>query len=373
MRTDPEEAGRREPLPPRQETGAGAGRRPVRVILVDDSRFFRARVRRALEATGRIRVVAEAGDGDEALERAADTDADVLTLDIEMPRMDGLTALAHLMRRHPLPVVMLSSRTRIGAEATVEALRLGAIDFVAKPDGLEPDGFRNMVEQLTRRVLLAATAGLSHAAPARSDAAPQVPRRRLAPGGLAERVVVIGASTGGPQALYRMMPLWPAELDAGVILVQHMPRGFTRSLAAGLDRIAPIAVREAEEDEPVLSRQALVAPAGYHLRISPRRRVRLGEDPPQHGVRPSVDPTLESAAAVWGAGLVSVILTGMGADGTRGSAAVRAAGGRVIAQSEATCVVYGMPRSVVTAGLADRVLDLEAIPAAVAEMLGNER
>ncbi|MDI3298484.1 MAG: chemotaxis response regulator protein-glutamate methylesterase [Bacillota bacterium] len=370
MRPGAEGSERRLPAAPAASRPAAG--RPIRLILVDDSRFFRARVRRALEATGRIQVVAEAGDGDEALERAQDTAADVLTLDIEMPRMDGLTALGRIMREHPLPVVMLSSRTRIGAEATVEALRLGAIDFVPKPDGLEPDGFRNMIEQLTRRVLLAATAGLPRSAAGRAaSGVPAPPARRLPAGGLADRVVVIGSSTGGPQALYRLMPSWPEGLEAGVIVVQHMPPGFTHSLAEGLDRVAPIGVREAEDGEAVLARQALVAPAGYHLRVSAGRRVRLGEDPPQHGVRPSVDPTLESAAAVWGPRLVAVILTGMGSDGTRGAAAVRAAGGHVIAQSEASCVVYGMPRSVVMAGLADRVLDLEAIPQALAEVLGD--
>ncbi|MBX5464832.1 MAG: chemotaxis-specific protein-glutamate methyltransferase CheB [Clostridia bacterium] len=341
------------------------------MILVDDSRFFRARVRRALEATGRIQVVAEAGDGDEALERAADTPADVLTLDIEMPRVDGLTALGRIMREHPLPVVMLSSRTRIGAEATVEALRLGAIDFVPKPDGLEPDGFRGMVAPARRRARRGAPAGGGGPGRRRAAAPPAPPARRLPAGGPAERLVVIGSSTGGPQALYRLMPRWPAELDAGLILVQHMPPGFTHSLAEGLDRVAPVGVHEAEEGETVRARQALVAPAGRHLRLSPARRVRLDDDPPQHGVRPSVDPTLESAAAVWGPRLVAVILTGMGSDGTRGAAAVRAAGGHVIAQSEASCVVYGMPRSVVMAGLANRVVDLEAIPQALAQVLGE--
>lgn len=329
-----------------------------RVLLVDDSATIRATLRRALEATGRVEVVGVAEDGVQALQMLHALRPDVVTLDVEMPRLGGLETLQRLMVERPTPVVMLSSHTTEGADTTIQALELGAVDFIEKPSfaDLRAGAARLIVEKLR-------AASRAHLAPARGVR----PRRTAAPvlGGWAHRVVVIGASTGGPQAVREVLTNLPVDFGLPVVVVQHMPPTFTRSLAERLNTLGPLHVHEAEVGMPMQPGHVLLAPGGYHMAFDPRRSVVLTEAPPEHGVRPAVNVTMESVAGLPDANPIGVILTGMGRDGVRGCALLRAAGGTIITEAQSSCVVYGMPRAVADAGLSDEVVPLDGIAHAI--------
>jgi two-component system chemotaxis response regulator CheB len=351
-----DEAARRSP---------GAKDGPIRVLIVDDSAMVRVLLRRHLSAERDIAVVGTAADGCEALSMVRRLDPDVITLDVTMPCMDGLSALKEIMRERPRPVIMLSSLTGEGAEETVAALSLGALDFVTKP--ADPGGMQEMTGELVgkiRRVMEARPAlrpampdGLIQDQPGKAKVRPLAPK---------EAVVLIGASTGGPGALRRVMARIPAGLPAAGVIVQHMPSGFTRALAGRLSEESPFLVREATQGEALAVGKWLVAPGGWHLTFDEQGRAVLDQSSLVHGVRPAIDVTLSSLARVFGSRLVAVILTGMGTDGTLGAQLVHAAGGRVIVEDRSTCVVWGMPRSIEEAGIADAVLGLEDIAAAIA-------
>jgi two-component system chemotaxis response regulator CheB len=337
----------------------------IRVLVVDDSAFMRYAISRQLSADPGIQVVDTASNGAEAVEKVTTLSPDVVTLDVEMPVVDGLEALRLIMLHRPTPVVMLSSLTREGAEVTVRALELGAVDFITKPGNGSAMGIVSLGAELVEKVKVAA-----HSRPRRgtivgsSDAA----RRGLRPTpAAATSVVAIGASTGGPRALYEVIPRLPASLPCAVIVVQHMPAGFTGALARRLDEASSMEVSEAVEGEPIRQGKVYVAPGGRHLVVR-SGRIRLEGGPKVHGVRPSVDVALISLAAEFGPKVVAAILTGMGSDGAAGSKAVRAAGGKVIAEDESTCTVFGMPRSVIEAGAADEILPINRIGDRIAQL-----
>lgn len=362
--------------------------RPIRVLVVDDSAFMRKVLTDLLSQDPNVTVVGTARDGLDALDKVETLNPDVVTLDVEMPRLDGLGALQELMRRRPLPVVMVSSLTRAGADVTIRALAAGAVDFVAKPSGSISLDMEKVAQELVAKVRAASRArprvaeappgpGAVQAAAVTPTAggveapaagAGRPPFQRV---GRNPRVVVIGCSTGGPGALHQVIPRLPADLPAGVLVVQHMPPGFTRSLAERLNEISPLEVREARPGDAVEPGLVLVAPGNYHMLVGPDRRVHLNQEPTLHGVRPAVDKTLESVAPVFGRHTLAVIMTGMGYDGAKGVAAVRRAGGRAIAEDESTCVVYGMPKVVVETGNADRVAPLGEIGPAIREMVAS--
>jgi two-component system chemotaxis response regulator CheB len=367
--------------------GAGTGRAgddavSVRVLVVDDSAFMRQLLVRLLSSSPDVEVAGTARDGVEAVEETLRLRPDVVTLDVEMPRLDGLGALRRLMRVCPTPVVMVSSLTQAQAEATIQALVAGAVDFVAKP--ANPVDMARVAGELTAKVLAAARVRLEGRGgpPSGRPRSAEEMRRPAAggavpsPAGPPRRLVVIGCSTGGPQALRTLLPALPEALPAAVVVVQHMPAGFTRALAERLDRECRLRVREAAEGDPLQAGTVLVAPGGHHVVLGHDGAVHLDDGPPRHGVRPAVDATLESAATRFDGGTVAAILTGMGSDGTAGARLIREAGGVVLAEDERTCVVYGMPRSVVEAGFADRVVPLDAmadaIVGAVAGLAGRE-
>ena len=349
---------------------------PIRVLVVDDSVLMRQAVRRILSSDPGIEVVDIARDGLEALAKIEKLQPDVLTMDVEMPHMDGLSALRLLMERFPKPVVMLSSLTAAGAEATVKALALGAVDFMQKPSGQSPGGLAAVADQLIQKVKHAATARVRKplsvtpvrptppSPPAGSVAVGHPAAPASSPGREPDRLVVIGSSTGGPRALAEVVSALPGDLPCAVLIVQHLPAGFTRSLADRLDQSSALSVAEAKDGDFLEVGRALVAPGDFHLKVV-NRRVQLDMGPRRHGVRPSVDTTLETAAATFGPSILTAILTGMGEDGTEGSRVVKAAGGLVLAEHESTCVVYGMPRAVVEAGLADEVVPLDHMAAAI--------
>ncbi|MHB0938359.1 MAG: protein-glutamate methylesterase/protein-glutamine glutaminase [Armatimonadota bacterium] len=334
---------------------------PIRILIVDDSAFIRRALTKLIEAGRGMRVVGTAGNGAEALEAIKNLRPDLVTLDIEMPVMDGITALEKIMRRFPLPVVMLSSGTSSSAELTMRCLEMGAVDFVAKPAGDENlDSIRYIIWQKLRS---AAGAHLAQSPfPFRRAAA----RLRSAiPPARAQRVVAIGSSTGGPRVLLEILQALPASLSAGVLIVQHMPPNFTEAMARRFNDNCAIAVFEAREGDLVTAGTAMVAPGGVHLGLTPQKEVRLLETPPIWGVRPAVDVMMADVAACYGPAALGVILTGMGRDGAQGLLQIRQAGGATLAQDEASCTVYGMPRAAVENGAAERVLPPAEIAAAI--------
>lgn len=356
----------------------------IRVLVVDDSAFMRKVVSDLLSAEPDIEVVGTARDGTEGLQKAVSLAPDVVTLDVEMPGMNGLEMLERLMADRPLPVVMVSSLTQPNADITVRALELGAVDFVSKPSGTISLDMHRVKDDLVRKVRAAAAvpranlARRARSAPAAGrapKAAPGAPAAGGARGSQASRglsrLVVIGVSTGGPSALMEVIPRLPADFPGGILLVQHMPPLFTRHLAEHLDAASALAVREAREGDVLRDGLCLVAPGGRHLRFMEGGCVSLDDSPPRHGVKPAVDVTLESAAECWRGESLIVIMTGMGMDGARGARAMKARGARVIAQDEATCVVYGMPRAVVEMGLADHVAPLGEIADLLSRLAAN--
>jgi two-component system chemotaxis response regulator CheB len=341
---------------------------PIRVLVVDDSAFMRRVIGEAITSQSDMQLAGVANNGLDALLKVEQLQPDVVTLDVEMPEMDGLTALRHLMARYPRPVVMLSSLTQEGAVTTLRALSMGAVDFVPKPSGSISLDFHKVREDLLNKVRIAASARVHPRLAAPLPPARVSPRNGTSPRSARagfDRLVVIGSSTGGPRALGTVVPALPRDGHTAYVIVQHMPAGFTRSLAERLDNASPLSVHEASTGERLAADTVLLAPGDHHLRISANGVVELDDGPRVHGVRPSVDITLESVADHFAARSVVAILTGMGQDGAAGAARVRQAGGYVLAEDESTCVVWGMPRAVVERGAADKVAPLDAMAHAI--------
>lgn len=342
----------------------------IKVLVVDDSAFARSMIVAKLESEPGIKVVAQARDGLEAVQMTKELKPDVVTMDVAMPHMDGLAALKQIMMECPTPVVMLSALTGYGTDATIRALESGAVDFFLKPSVTNPAGIKESTAELIEKIKVAA--GVQVSRYRKVSSSPLIRRVHSKKDKLrsttVDRAVVIASSTGGPKALSEVVPLLPGDLPAFVLIVQHMPRGFTRSLAERLNQISELEVREAQEGDLVEPGVVFLAPGDYHMTIGMDGRVALNQNPHECGVRPSANVTIESVARVYGAKSLSVVLTGMGSDGTRGSTLVKAAGGKIIAQNEATCSVYGMPASVVDAGIADAVLPLSDIAAEIVNL-----
>lgn len=343
----------------------------VRVLIVDDSAFARFSISKQLDLDPEIEVVGVARDGIEALDKIEKLKPSVVTMDVQMPRMDGLTTLKHIMSEYPTPVVMVSSLTSEGAETTIEALELGAVDFFLKSSPASPVGYPELASDLVNKVKLAAGVKVPKLlAIARTKTAP--PQREKKPQwrhhSPPSKVLVIGSSTGGPSALYKLIPNLSGDISASILVVQHMPPGFTTSLANRLDQLSQIEVREARSGEPLGRGQGLVAPGDYHMMVTRGGKIHLNQGPPVHGVRPAVDVTMESVAQVYSGSAIGVVLTGMGSDGTRGAALIREAGGKIAVEDESTCVVYGMPRSVIESGNADEVVPLSQMAEKIARM-----
>ncbi len=353
---------------------------PLRVLVVDDSSFMRGAVSRLLEADPRFEVCGQAKDGLEAVKLATELQPDLITMDFNMPGLNGAEATRRILAGRAVGIVMLSAHTREGAAETVDALAAGAVDFVEKPGGEVSANLTDVRDELFEKLLTAAGAKVLRAPPPGRPAStpppsePPVSRRamrsvvRQMPPGL--RVVVIASSTGGPAALVRVLPTLKLADNAALLIVQHMPAGFTAALADQLNERVGYTVREAQAGDALEAGMALVAPGGQHLLVERSGRIALSDAPPVHGVRPAADPTLKSAAQAYGARTVGVVLTGMGRDGALGLAAVKAAGGRTVAQERATCTVYGMPRAAVEMGVVDEVVKLDHIGSVVSKLVG---
>ncbi len=355
----------------------------LRVLVVDDSRLMRRLIRDILESDRALEVVGEAGDGMAAVQMIHALRPDVVTMDVEMPILSGLDALGYVMSEVPTPVVMLTGLR--DADLAMRALQLGAVDFLQKPSGTISIDLFKIKDELLAKVKLAPLANLRRAGAASEAPAPgRLPSlsKRAAHTGLGW-LVVIGASTGGPPALERLFSRLRPDLPAGILVVQHIPAGFTRSLAHRLDQSSRLEVVEAQDGMPVEAGKAYLAAGGRHLVIQPQPgtadapekacSLHLDDSPPRGALRPAVDVTMLSAVAGYGSCTLGVVLTGMGSDGLEGCRAIRQAGGRTIVQDRATSLIYGMPRAVIEQGLAEQALPLDEIPAAIAQVVEGER
>ena len=370
---------------------------PIRVLVVDDSAFMRKMVSEILARDPAICVAGQARDGADALAKLVALQPDVITLDVEMPVLDGFGTLAEIMKRRPTPVLMLSSLTQAGAETTLRCLELGAVDVVGKTSGSISLDIEKVAAELIAKVKAAAGARVL----SRLTSSPPFPRRegfrdlealtvlrtafpqnspallhnnpslRGKGGELVSRdrisVLAIGASTGGPRALQTLIPALPADLGLPIVIVQHMPPGFTASLARRLEQTSPFTAKEAADGDRLRPGQILVAPGGHHLEFDAGGVVRLSNEPPIHGVRPAVDITFASLAHHYGAHLLAVLLTGMGKDGARGLKLIQDRGGCTLAEDETTCVVYGMPKAAYDLGGVGALLPLPEIAPAIAQ------
>ena len=348
------------------------GKQRIRVLIVDDSAVVRQTLREVLSSDPEIEVMATAGDPFVAAERIAEQVPDVITLDIEMPRMDGLTFLKKLMNQHPIPVVICSSLAVEGAQSTFRALEYGAVDIVTKPRLGAKQFLEDSRITLCEAVKAAACARMRILGPSYTVEPKLTADAILSPATHAmdettEKVVVIGASTGGTEALKTLLETLPADTP-GIVIVQHMPELFTRAFANRLDGLCAITVKEAESNDTVIRGRALIAPGNHHLllkRSGARYYVEIKDGPLVCRHRPSVDVLFRSAARYAGPNAVGVILTGMGDDGARGMLEMKQAGARTIAQDEASCVVFGMPKEAIKLGAADKVLPLQAVAGAI--------
>ena len=332
-------------------------RSKIRVLVVDDSAFVRKAVGRMLATADDIEVVGFARDGEEGLALARELRPDVVTLDVRMPRLGGLETLERLMAEQPVPVLLMSTLTQEGAEVTLRGLELGAMDFVDK-SSVQPMSMLSLAEELVAKIRALGGARV------RSRPRPPQAQAGEGPGRPLAQCVVIGASTGGPTALQTVVSGLPAAFHAAVVIVQHIPRGFTRSLAERLDARSAIPVREARHGDAVEPGQVLLAPAGIHTRLvraGAGTLISLEEEPSEALHRPSVDVVMISAAEVYAAQALGVVLTGMGSDGTEGLRAIKARGGRTLAEAEETCVIFGMPKAAIEAGVVERALPLDRI------------
>ncbi|WP_079508447.1 protein-glutamate methylesterase/protein-glutamine glutaminase [Mesobacillus jeotgali] len=350
----------------------------IRVLIVDDSAFMRKLISDFLSEHPEIEVIGTARNGEDALKKYRETHPDVITLDVEMPKLNGLEVLKIIMQERPLPVVMLSSTTKEGADTTLQAIQAGAVDFVAKPSGSISIDLHKVKTELIEKVLSASKANLSKLSsqqeartagmaintstqPEKNSA--KLFGKRFSPE--AKKIVCIGTSTGGPRALQQVLTSLPKDIGVPLLVVQHMPPGFTKSLAARLDSLSSITVKEAEDGELLQKGTAYIAPGGFHLEVKnvgPSLAVRLSQAPPRNGHRPSVDVMFESVSAIKNYSKVAVVMTGMGADGSRGLIEMKKNGNvKAIAESQDSSIVFGMPKAAIATNMVDDVANVEHI------------
>lgn len=349
----------------------------IRVLVVDDSALMRLMISDILNSDKGIEVVATAKDGEDGIMRVAELKPDVVTMDVEMPRLDGLHALGYIMSEIPTPVVMVSAYTQKDAEATFRALEYGAVDFISKPSGPVSRDIRVVGNELIAKIRVAARVdldGLKFIRPKKiPEKYPTAKSKKIAQG---MRVVAIGASTGGPRAVREILSQLDPDIPTGLLIVQHMPKGFTKTFANRLDRESRIEVKEAEAGDRIEQGKALIAPGDYHMiikrEISGKKTsgvISLNQESPVYGLRPTVDKMMLSVAEVYEDKAAGVILTGMGNDGAKGMKAIKENKGKTIAQDKDTCVVYGMPKAAVEEGAVDKVVPLSKIAEEIMKMV----
>ena len=358
----------------------------IKVITVDDMLTYRIILSSLLRKIPNVKVVGSASNGKDALQKIESLKPDLVTLDIEMPVMDGLKTLEEIKKRWPeIGVIMVSGANKKNADITVKALQKGALSFIVKPDASSTEEAKEYLLNSLRREIEAFIEGLKRRFTRRKPAfkvperplktkAPERPVTRTSPPRNTE-VVTLGISTGGPKALSEVIPKLPGKLPFPIVLVQHMPPLFTKSLADSLDKKSALKVKEAERGETIEAGTVYIAPGGHHMVVkksSAKRIIDLNDNPPEHGCRPAVDVLFRSVAEAFEPKrTVAVVMTGMGNDGCQGAAMLKRKGAYCIAQNEESCVVYGMPRCLVDKGIAHEVLDLSEIPGAIARLAGR--
>ena len=340
----------------------------IRVLIADDSSVMRAALSRMIESDPEIQVVGSAVDGVDVLAQTKALDPDVVTLDIEMPRMNGLEALARIMAESPRPIIMLSSLTRHGTQSTFEALERGAFDFIPKPGADASNGIFDIRNDLLAKIKNAAHAPWPQGGPPARKAPARAASNLSAQVQTLPAIVAIGTSTGGPKALQEVLSQLPAQLPTGVLIVQHMPVGFTAQFADRLNHLCAVAVHEVKREETIEPGTVYIAPAGLHMTVNcsgAQYRIQLSKSPAGTLHTPSVDVLMHSVARVYGSQAMGVILTGMGSDGAQGMKAIRDAGGWTIGQDAESCAVYGMPRSAAEMDALSRIAPLSRIAAEI--------
>jgi two-component system chemotaxis response regulator CheB len=349
----------------------------IRVLVVDDSALMRKLIPAILSRDPSLEVVGTAMDGAFALKKIAECQPDVITLDLEMPRMDGIEALRQITSQAPVPVIVFSAHSKQGAYCTFQALALGAIDFVAKPGNAAAGDLETIAAELIEKIKIARRAG-AHANWARFStgrAGSHEQKKAERPWLPANRVIAIGVSTGGPNALQLVLSQLPANFPGSIVVAQHMPEGFTEMFARRLDETCALEVREARSGDLLTAGRVLIAPGNRHLTVrhtSEAGTALVSDRPHVNGHRPSVDVLFQSVAAEFDASAVGVLMTGMGEDGAEGLGAIRAAGGFTIAQSEESCVVSGMPRAAIAKGYVDKIVALDDLGSVLASQCGVE-
>ncbi len=347
----------------------------IRVLVVDDSALMRKLIPAILARESAIEVVGTAMAGAFALKKIEELQPDVVTLDLDMPRMDGMETLRLIMRRAPLPVILFSTHSKEGGYATLKALALGAVDFLAKPKDAAAGHLEQIADQLIAKIKVAkrAVGRKLPAAVLEEKPAPKKGTRASLP---PRRIIAIGISTGGPNALQFVLSQIPADFQSTIIVVQHMPEGFTEMFAKRLDECCALEVQEARSGDLLLAGRVLICPGNRHIMV--RRMPRgdmavLSDGPPVNGHRPSADVLFHSVSQEFGLTAVGVLMTGMGDDGAEGLGAIKAAGGMTVAQSEDTCVVSGMPRAAIIKGYANKIIPLDGVAAFLMSNYGSER
>ncbi len=329
----------------------------IRVLIADDSAVMRKLLKDILGSEPDIKVVATAKNGVEAVKLVSELKIDVITMDIEMPKMDGLTALQHIMDKKPTPTIMLSAMDKRKADIVIKSLDHGAVDFISKTSGNLSLDIETIGQDIIQKVKMASEVNVKKISRPKI-VKPLVYTRKKAHG--KKKIIAIGASTGGPKAILEVLSLLPRDIPAGIIITQHMPEGFTKSFAERLNWQSSVEVKEAEDGDLILPGLALVAPGDYHMEII-KGKIALNKKPKVNSMRPSADVMMSSAAKMHGKNVIGVLLTGMGADGAKGMKDIKDNGGKTIAQNEDSCVVFGMPREAIALDVVDKIVPLSDI------------
>lgn len=327
---------------------------PIKILVVDDSLLMQKVLVDLLQSDSQISVIGTARNGEEALQKIKTLNPDVVTLDIEMPKMNGLTTVRKIMQTNPLPVIMISALAQREAQLTLKALEFGAVDYVPKPSGPISLNMNIVKDELITKVKTAASANIRQLKPQTQKIAPPKQKSR-------DKLISIAASTGGPAAVAYILRNVPPNTPP-ILVVQHMQKGMTKLFSEGLNQECKIQVKEAEEGDVVQVGLALIAPGGFHMEVTKEGEINLTTTPPVNYVRPSADVTMKSAAKAYASKNIGVVLTGMGSDGAKGIEAIKKKGGVTIAQDKKTCVVFGMPDAAIKTGCVDLVASLESIP-----------